>query len=192
MFFLDVVCSFDWTDVVAIKNDFALEFVPVLFDVVVLNHNDNHINFIEELVEVKNLVLYDFFVCEEWIITLKRASAVALLNIKHLEGWAFTHVIYVFLVSDTIKAYSAVISNAVFLHYLVDALQNKDRLAIVGLHRFVYDLCQLRIIANKEPRIYADAMSTYSRAWLKDIYTRMHIADLDDFINIHVVVAANS
>ena len=33
-------------------------------------------------------------------------------------------------------------------------------------------------------------MSTYTRTWLKDIYTRVHIADADDFVDVHIVVTA--
>lgn len=49
----------------AIKNDLALQFFSVLLDVIVLHHDNIHIHFIEKLVEVNYLVLYNFLVCKE-------------------------------------------------------------------------------------------------------------------------------
>ena len=59
----------DRADVMAIQNDLALEFVPVLLNVVVLDHNDNHIDLGEELVEVEDLAQNKFFVKEKIIST---------------------------------------------------------------------------------------------------------------------------
>ena len=78
--------------------------------------------------------------------------------------------------------------DAVFLHNLVDALEDEDGLVVVGLHRLVDDLGQLGKIANKEPGIHANAVAADAGAWLQDVYAWMHIADSDNLIHIHVVV----
>ena len=57
-------------DIMAIQNHLALEFVPVLLDVVVLDHNDHHIHLTEELIEVKDLAQNKFFVKEKIISTV--------------------------------------------------------------------------------------------------------------------------
>ena len=57
------------TNIMAIQNHLALELVPVLLDVVVLDHNDDHIDLGEELVEVKDLAQNKFFVKEKIIST---------------------------------------------------------------------------------------------------------------------------
>ena len=48
-----------------IKNDFALQLIPILFNVVVLHHNNNHIHLIEELVKIQNLVLDNLLAGEQ-------------------------------------------------------------------------------------------------------------------------------
>lgn len=53
------------TDIVTVEDDFALELVPVLLDVVVLDHDDHHIHLGEELVEVEDLVLDEGLLGEE-------------------------------------------------------------------------------------------------------------------------------
>ena len=57
------------TNVEAVKDNLAFEFVPVLLNVVVLDHNDNHIDLGEELVEVEDLAQNKFFVKEKIIST---------------------------------------------------------------------------------------------------------------------------
>ena len=65
----------------AIKNNLALQLIPVLLDVVVLHHDDNHIYLIEELIKVQNLVLHNLLLSEEGIESLQRTCQVALLNV---------------------------------------------------------------------------------------------------------------
>ena len=89
-------------DVMAIQNHFALEFVPVLFDVVVLDHNDNHIHLGEELVEVEDLVLDNLFLGEEGVEGLKGTGEMALLDVEHLEGRALADVIDILLVGEAV------------------------------------------------------------------------------------------
>ena len=47
---------------------------------VVLHHNHNHINLIEELVKVQNLILDNLLLSEEGIEGLQRTGEVALLD----------------------------------------------------------------------------------------------------------------
>ena len=75
------------TDIEAIKDYLTFELVPVLFDVVVLNHDDYHINISEELIKVIVLILCNLVANEEWIIALQWTCEVPLLKLKHLEGW---------------------------------------------------------------------------------------------------------
>ena len=51
----------------AVENDLALQLIPILLNVIVLDHNDHHIHLIEELVKVQNLVLDELLVGEEGI-----------------------------------------------------------------------------------------------------------------------------
>lgn len=44
--FLNVIYAFQRTNIVAVQNNFTLQFIPVLFNLVVFNHNDNHVDII--------------------------------------------------------------------------------------------------------------------------------------------------
>ena len=68
--FLDVVCAFEGADVEAVHHHFAAELVPVLLDVVVLHHNYHHVDVLQELVEVAELVLGNLIVYQERVIAL--------------------------------------------------------------------------------------------------------------------------
>ena len=72
----------------------------------------------------------------------------------------------------------------------MDTVQHEVWHTIVGLHRFINDLCNARVIAHQEPRIHADAMPANARPRLENIDAGMHIADADDLIHIHVIMAA--
>ena len=96
-----------------IQNHLALQLVPVLLDVVVLDHNDHHIDLGEELVEVEDLVLDNRFLGEEGVKGLEGTGKVALLDVKHLKGRTLTNIIDVLLVGEAIKADTTVISDAV-------------------------------------------------------------------------------
>ena len=65
------------TDIEAVEDDLALEFVPVLLDVVVLDHDDHHVHLVQEPVEVLELVGDDLAVGEEGGEGLERAGEVA-------------------------------------------------------------------------------------------------------------------
>ena len=183
---------FNRADVVTVEDNFTLELVPVLLDVVVLDHNDHHIDLGEELVEVEDLVLDNLLLGEEGVEGLERTGEVALLDIEHLEGRALADVIDVLLVGEAVEADAAVVGDAVLLHNLVDALEDEDGLVVVGLHRLVDDLGQLGIVAHEEPGVDADAVAAYTGTRLKDVHTGMHIADADDLIDIHIVVTADA
>ena len=49
---LNMVHAFQRTNVMTIEDNFALEFVPVLLNLVVFYHDDYHIDIGEELVEI--------------------------------------------------------------------------------------------------------------------------------------------
>ena len=179
-------------DVMAIQNHLALKFVPVLLDVVVLDHNDHHIHLGEELVEVENLVLDNLLLGEEGVEGLEGTGEMALLDVEHLKGRALADVIDILLVGEAVEADAAVVGDAVLLHNLVDAFEHEDGLVVVGLHRLVNDLGQLGIVANEEPGIDADAVAAYTGAGLEDVHAGVHIADADDLIDIHIVVTADA
>ena len=78
-----MIYSLERTDIVAIEDDFTLKLVPVLLDLVMLHHDDYHIDIGEELVEVVELVLDDVFL-DEGIIDLERAGKVTLQHLEQL------------------------------------------------------------------------------------------------------------
>lgn len=120
-------------DVETIKNYFALDLVPILLDVVVLNHNDNQIYIGEELIEVVILVFCDLVADEERIVAFERTCKVTFLKLEHLKGWRLTIIIDILFISKTIKTNFAVIVDIVLLHDLVDTVEDKLRLTVVGL-----------------------------------------------------------
>ena len=123
-----------------VEDDFALEFIPILLDVIMLHHDDNHVNLIQELIEVEDLILHDFLLSEEGIKGLQRTGEMTLLNIEHLEGWTFTDVIDILFIGQTVEANSSVICDVMGFHDFVDTFQYKDWLVVVGFHRLVNHL----------------------------------------------------
>ena len=116
----------------------------------------------------------------------------ALLGFKELKRWRLAEVVDVLLVGQAIEADAAVVGDVVLLHDLVDAVEHERWLAVVGLHRLVDYFGKLRIVSNQEPRVDGDAVAAYARTWLEDIDAGVHIANLDDFIHVHIVVAADA
>lgn len=178
--------------IAAVKNDLSLKTLLVIKDMLMLDENDHHVNVLEELVEVGVLVLSDPVVLEERVVTLERSCKVTFLSLKHLEGRGLSEVIYILLVGETVEPHPAVVGDAVLLHNLVDAVEDECRLAVVGLHGLVYDLCKLRVVAHEEPRVNGDAVAAHAGTRLKNIHTRVHVADPDDLVHVHVVVAADA
>ena len=187
-----MIRSFKRTDVEAVHYDLAFQLVPVLLDVVVLHHDDDHVDVFQELVEVGELVFGYLVVLQKWVVAFKRACQVALLGFKELKRWRLAEVVDVLLVGQAIEADAAVVGDVVLLHDLVDAVEHERWLAVVGLHRLVDHFCQLWVVAYQEPRVDGDAVAAYARTWLEDIDAWMHISNLDDFIHVHIVVAADA
>ena len=141
----------------AIQDNLTLQLVPILLNMVVLHHNDYHIHFIQELVEIQNLVLDNLLLGKEGIKALQRTCKMAFLYINHLECWTFTNIINVLLIGDAIETNLAVVGNAILFHDFMDALQHKNRLIVVGLHTLINHLSQLRIVTYQEPRVMKKA-----------------------------------
>jgi len=175
----------------AVQNDLPLQFVPVLLDMVVLDHDDHHIHLAQEFVEVEHLTT-DHLPVKQGVIGLEGLREVALLALEELERRALADIVDVLLVGKAVESYAAAVGDAVLLHYLVNAIEDEFRLAVVGLHAFVDDLREGRIVANEEPRIDRDAMPADAGARLEDVHARVHVADADDLVHIHIVVPADA
>ena len=67
---LDVVDAGEGADVVAVEDDFAGKEGPVGFDVVVFDHDDDHVDIGKELVEVIILIFGNLMILQEGIIAL--------------------------------------------------------------------------------------------------------------------------
>ena len=143
----------------AVKDDLAFQFIPVLLDVIVLHHNYHHINFTQELIEIQYLVLNNLFISKEWIEGFKWTSKMTFLDVEHLKSWTFADIIDILFIGDAIETYAAVVGDAVFLHNLIDTFQYENGLTVIGLHGFINDFCQLRIVAYEEPRVNGDAVA---------------------------------
>ena len=150
-----MIHPFQRTNIVAVQDNFPFQFVPVLLDVVVFNHDNNHIYFVEELVKVQNLILDNLLCCKEGVKGLKRTSQMTLLNVEHLESRALADVVDVLLICQAIKTDSTVVGEVVLFHDFMDTLQHEHWLIVVGLHGLVYHLGKLRIVSHEEPCIPA-------------------------------------
>ena len=113
-------------DIMTIENDLALQLVPILLDMVVLDHNDHHFHLAEELVEVQYLVLHNLLLGEEGVEGLEGTGEMALLNVEHLESGTLTDVIHIFLISKAIETNTSVVCDAMLHHNLMDALKHKN------------------------------------------------------------------
>ena len=97
---------------------------------------------------------------------LEGTGEVTLLDIEHLQSRTFTDIIYILLVCEAIESHTAVISDTVLFHNFMNALEHEHGLVVVGLHTFVNYLSQLGIVAHKEPRVNADAVTSHTGARL--------------------------
>lgn len=77
----------------------------------------------------------DLVADEERIVAFERTCKVTFLKLEHLKGWRLTIIIDILFISKTIKTNFAVIVDIVLLHDLVDTVEDKLRLTVVGLHR---------------------------------------------------------
>lgn len=148
-------------DVAAVEDDFAAEFVGLLLDFIVLDHDDNEVNIIEERVEVMELVGDDVLL-DEGIVALEGTGKMALLGLQQLECGAFAAVVNVLLIGEAVETDTAVVGYTILLHDFIDAVENEGGLAVVGLHRLVDYFCQTWIVAHKEPGIDTDAVTAYT------------------------------
>ena len=80
-----MVGAFEGADVEAVEDYFAAEFVPVVFDVVVLDHDYDHVDVAEELVEVAELVFGNLVILKEGVVAFERTGEVAFLCLKELQ-----------------------------------------------------------------------------------------------------------
>lgn len=78
-----------------------------------------------------------------------------------------------------------------FFHNVIDSVQDKIRHCIIGFHRLINDFGQRRIIPHEKPRIYTNTVSTDTRPRLKNVHTRMHIADSNNLIYIHMIISTD-
>ena len=99
----------------AIQNHLIFQLVPVLLDMVMFHHDDHHVDFVEELVEVKDLVRDNLLVGKERVEALQRTGQMTLLDIEHLQGRALTDIVHVFFIRDSIKTHAAVVGDALLL-----------------------------------------------------------------------------
>ena len=187
-----MINAIKWTNIKTVQYYLPFQFSQILLDVVVLHHDDDHVDVFQELIEVGELVFGYLMVLQEWVVALQRACQVTLLRFKELKGWRLAEVVDVLLVGQAIEADAAVVGDVVLLHNLVDAVEHERWLAVVGLHRLVDHFCQLWVVAYKEPWVDGDAVASYAWSWLENIYSRMHIANLNDFIHIHIIMTTNA
>lgn len=131
-----MIYPFNRANVVAVKDDLASEFVPIALNLVVLNHDDDHIHIIQESIEVMVLILHNI-PFNQRIIDLQRLGEMTFLAFKELEGRAFADVIDIFLVGQAVEADAAGVGDTVLLHDFVDAVQDEGGLAVVGFHRLI-------------------------------------------------------
>ena len=89
-------------DVAAVKYNLAFQLIGIGLDMIMLHHHHHHIDLGEELVEVENLILHNLLLGEEGVEGLEGTGEVALLDVEHLEGGAFAHVIDVLLVGESV------------------------------------------------------------------------------------------
>ena len=96
------------TDVVAVEDDLAFQFVPVLLDLIVLDHDDDHIHVVQKLVKIVELVRDDVLL-DEGVIDLQRAAEMLLLAFQELQGRALAAVIYILLVSQAVQPHATIV-----------------------------------------------------------------------------------
>ena len=77
---------FKWEYIETIQYDLVFDLIPLLLNMVVFNHNHNHIYIAEEFIEIRKDFLLSFLFLKIWIIALERMSEMSLLDIKKLKG----------------------------------------------------------------------------------------------------------
>lgn len=69
-----MINSLKWTNIETIQYHLTLEPIPVVLDVIVLNHQYYHINILQELIEIRELILCNLVVLEKRIVALQWTS----------------------------------------------------------------------------------------------------------------------
>lgn len=131
-------------DIVTVKDNLALEFIPILPYLVMLYHNDHQVYIVQERIEIEKLILNNPLV-DKRVINFERARQITLLGFEQLQGRRLADIIHILLVCQAIKPHLAVIGNTFLLHDFVDAVKHERRLAIVRLHRLINHLGKRRI-----------------------------------------------
>lgn len=137
---LNMIYTFLLEDIAAVKHHLTLQPIGMSLDMVVLDHDDDHIDLGEELVEIEDLVRDDFLLGKEGVEGLQWTSQVTFLDVEHLEGGTLTDVIDILLIGEAVEAHTTIVGDVVLLHDFIDTLQHKHRLRVVGLHRLVNNL----------------------------------------------------
>lgn len=79
-----MVGAFEGANVEAVEDYFAAELVPVVLEVVVLDHDYDHVDVFEELIEVAELILCNLVILKEGVVAFERTGEVAFLCLKEL------------------------------------------------------------------------------------------------------------
>ena len=182
---------FQRADIMAVQDDLAFQLVPAALDLVVLDHHHDHVHVRKESIEIVILVLHDILV-DERVVDLQRLGQMTFLAFEQLQRRAFADVIDILLVGEAVQAHAAGVRDAVLLHDLVDPVQHEGRLAVVRLHGLVDDLGEAGIVPHQEPRVHADAVAAHAGAGLQDVHPRVHVADADNLVHVHIVVPADA
>lgn len=69
-------------DVAAVENYLATKSIKILLDVVVLYHDNHHVDVFEKCLKIRKLVLGDFPIFEEWVIAFQRTGKMPFLGFK--------------------------------------------------------------------------------------------------------------
>ena len=73
------------TDIEAVENNLAFQLIPILLDVIMFHHDNNHIHIVDELIKVVELILGNLMVFQEGVIALQRTCKMTLLQLEHLK-----------------------------------------------------------------------------------------------------------
>ena len=94
---------------VTVQDDFALQLVPLLLQVLVFHHDYHHVHRLQELLEIHHLAFHHLMVFQERVITFQWSREVSSLRFQQLQGWGVAIIVDVLLVGDTIQAFSLLV-----------------------------------------------------------------------------------
>ena len=90
----------------AVQYDLAPELVPVLPDLVMLDHYHHKVHILQESVKVVILIGNDIFPYQG-VIDLQRFREMPLLAFKQLQGGTLPDIIHILLVGKAVKTHPA-------------------------------------------------------------------------------------